>query len=110
MLCRVCAVHTYMWNMLSCFQYVIPSCPKYVHISLDSSLLWIFDKLTVATENSPNCCFDTLPVLKFDKLKGSLQHTQLRRICLLRKAVRRTDELLCATALCDPGQMDRTGE
>ncbi len=40
-------------------------------ISLHSFFLWIFAKLTVATKNSPNCPFDTLPVLKFDKLKGS---------------------------------------
>ncbi len=39
-----------------------------------------------------------------------IQHTQLRRKCLLRKAVRRTDELLCALTLCDPGQKDRRTE
>ncbi len=31
----------------------------------------VFDKLTGVGKNSPNCRFDTLPVVKFDKLKGS---------------------------------------
>ena len=31
-----------------------------------------FDKLTGVEKKSPNCRFDTLPVVKFDKLKGSL--------------------------------------
>ena len=32
----------------------------------------VFDKLTGVGKNSPNCRFDTLPEVKFDKLKGSL--------------------------------------
>ncbi len=31
----------------------------------------VFDKLTGEEKNSPNYRFDTLPVVQFDKLKGS---------------------------------------